>query len=175
MQKSVTSRENELLAIGRLGSPYGVQGFLHVQSYSGETEHFTALGEVQLVREGERRSVLVEKSRLTGPDVLLKLSGCSNPEQARIWTGWEILVPRSRAAPLGPDEYYIADLEGCGVVLAGEIVGSVEAVLEGGEAPLLEIRRAAGRTILVPFRKEFIGTVDTSGRRIELLVDWILE
>lgn len=176
MQNSMNnSSEERLLAIGRLGSPHGVQGFLRVQSYSGETAHFAELGEVVLGREGDRRIARVEESRLTGPEVLLRLSGCTAPEEARIWTGWEILVPRSQAAPLGPGEYYIADLEGCELVLAGKTVGSVEAVLEGGESPLLEIRRTAGRSVLVPFRKEFIGTVDIAGRRIELLVDWILE
>ncbi len=175
MQNPATGQDQDLLAIGRLGSPHGVQGFLRVQSYSGETAHFADLREVLLAREGERRGARVEESRVSGPDVLLRLSGCSSPEDARAWTGWEILVPRSRAAPLGPGEYYIADLAGCDLVFAGVSVGTVEAVLEGGEAPLLEIRRPAGRAALVPFRKEFIGGVDTAGRRIELLVDWILE
>lgn len=175
MQNPANGQEQNLLAIGRLGSPHGIQGFLRVQSYSGETAHFADLGEVLLAREGERGSVRVEESRVSGPDVLLRFSGCSDPETARVWTGWEILVPRSRAAPLGPGEYYIADLAGCVLAFAGVSVGAVEAVLEGGEAPLLEVRRPSGRNVLVPFRKEFIGEVDIAGRRIELLVDWILE
>ena len=165
----------DMLVIGRLGSPHGVQGFLRVLSYSGETGHFAALGEVLVVREGERRVVRVEESRSSGPDVWLRLAGCSGPEEARAWTGWEILVPRSRAAPLGPGEYYIADLTGCALVFGGKTAGVVEAVLEGGEAPLLEIRRGTGKTALVPFRSPFIGDVDTRSRRIELLADWILE
>lgn len=175
MQNPSAGQEQDLLAIGRLGSPHGVQGFLRVQSYSGEVAHFADLGEILLTREGERRTVRVEESRVSGPDVLLRLAGSACPEEARAWTGWEILVPRSRAAPLGPGEYYIADLAGCDLVFAGASVGTVEAVLEGGEAPLLEIRRTPARTVLVPFRKEFIGEVDTAGRRIELLADWILE
>lgn len=175
MQYKSDGQEEDLLAIGRLGSPHGVQGFLRVQSYSGETAHFSDLGDVLVSRGGERRKVRVEESKASGPDVLLRLAGCSDPETARNWTGWEILVPRSRAAPLGPGEYYIADLEGCELVLGTEPVGTVEAVLEGGEAPLLEIRRPGGRSVLIPFRKEFIGKVDVPGRRIELLADWILE
>lgn len=170
-----TDSQEDLLAIGRLGSPHGVRGFLRVRSYSGETGHFEGLREILLSREGERRTVRVEETRVAGPEVLLRLAGCDGPEDARAWTGWEILVPRSRAAPLGPGEYYIADLAGCELVLAGRAVGTVDGVLEGGEAPLLEIRMSAGRTVLVPFRKEFVGDVDVPGRRIDLLADWILE
>jgi len=165
----------DLLAIGRLGSPHGVQGYLRVQSYSGETGHFAALGEILLARGDERRVVGAEDSRISGPDILLRLAGCSGPEEARAWTGWEILVPRSRAAPLGPGEYYIADLTGCSLLFGGRPAGVVESVLEGGEAPLLEVRLGTGKTALVPFRSQFIGAVDTPGRTIELLADWILE
>lgn len=167
--------QEDLLAVGRLGSPHGVRGFLRVRSYSGETAHLADLGEVLLAREGERRKALVEETRVAGTEVLLRLAGCDDPEDARAWTGWDILVPRSRAAPLGPGEYYIADLAGCELVLAGRTVGTVDRVLEGGEAPLLEIRMPAGRSVLVPFRKEFVGEVDVPGRRIELLAGWILE
>lgn len=175
MLNPVNGRDKDLLAIGRLGSPHGIQGFCRVLSYSGQTAHFADLGDVLASRGDERRKVRVEESRISGPDIYLRLSGCSDPESAREWTGWEILVPRSRASSLGPGEYYIADLEGCALVLGAEPVGTVEAVLEGGEAPLLEIRRPEGRNVLVPFRKEFIGAVDIPRRRIELLADWILE
>ena len=175
MPQTNPDKQSELLAIGRLGAPFGVQGFLRVHSYSGETSHFAPLREILITREGERRMIRIEEARISGTDVLLRLEGLSSPEEASRWTGWEILVPRSSASPLGPDEYYIADLAGCELIFGGSPVGVVETVLDGGEAPLLEIRRESGRAVLVPFRREFIGEVDMANRSIELLVDWILE
>jgi 16S rRNA processing protein RimM len=84
-------------------------------------------------------------------------------------------VPRLQASPLKSGDYYIADLVGCDLTWHGERIGSVLSILESGEASLLEIGLSAGRKVLVPFRKEFIGAVDTKNRNLELLVDWILE
>jgi len=175
MPSKTPDKQNTLLAIGRLGSPFGVQGFLHVHSYSGETGHFLALKEVILARDAQRASVRIEEVRETSKDVFIRIEGCSEPENAQRWTGWEVLVPRCLASPCKPGEYYITDLEGCALMLRGEKIGSILSVLEGGESSLLEVRLQAGRTVLVPFRKEFIGSVDMKARQLELLEDWILE
>jgi len=175
MSDETPDEKNPLMAIGRLGSPFGIQGFLRVHSYSGETEHFRVLSDVVLAREDARTDARIAEVQVASRDLYIRMEGSSGPEDARRWTGWEILVPRRQAAPCGPGEYYIADLAGCALVLRKEAVGSVLSVLEGGAAPLLEIRLFSGKTVLVPFRKEFIGNVDVQARELELLVDWILE
>ncbi|HSV57037.1 MAG TPA: ribosome maturation factor RimM [Magnetospirillaceae bacterium] len=166
--------ENGFLAIGRLGSPHGILGFLRVRSYSGETGHFASLDVVQLSQGEMRIEAHVEEVRVSGTEVFLRMAGCACPEDACRWTGWDILVPRRKAAPLKPGEHYIADLVGCDLVLGGRAVGALVAVVEGGEAPLLEVRTCEGRIVLIPFRGEFIGEVDTRARKVELLADWIL-
>lgn len=175
MQIENPDRKKDLMVIGRLGSPFGILGFLRVHSYSGETGHFGNLSEVLLDRDGERTRLRVEEIRVNAHDVFMRLSGCSSPEDARAWVGWEILVPRSLASPLGPGEYYIADLEGCALTFKGSRVGTILAVQEGGGASLLEVKKDSGKTVLLPFRNEFIGRVDIQARELELLVDWILE
>jgi len=70
-------------------------------------------------------------------------------------------------------------------------VGTVTDVLEGGTGNLLEIKLAEDcnlladdvkytangktRTVLVPFKNEFIGEIDVQGKRIQLMHLWILE
>lgn len=175
MRNVIPDGQDNLLAIGRLGSPFGVQGFLRVHSYSGETGHFPALSTITLSRGDEWLNARVEEVRDAPGGICLRLSGCRSPEEAGRWTGWDILVPRLQASPLKSGEYYIADLVGCDLTWHGERIGSVLSILESGEASLLEIGLSAGRKVLVPFRKEFIGAVDTKNRNLELLVDWILE
>ena len=175
MSEMIPDEKDDLLAVGLLGSPFGVRGFLRFRSYSGEIDHIAALRDVLLARGAERVPARIEESTEGAGGICLRVSGVSTPEDARKWTGWEILVTRDRAVPLRAGEYYVADLVGCALTLGGKTVGTILSVTEGGAASLLEVRLAADRTVLVPFRKEFIGTVDTERRELELLVDWILE
>lgn len=71
------------------------------------------------------------------------------------------------------------------------VVGTITDVLEGGAGDLLEVvlsescsllpqelrTTSSGkpRKVLVPFKKEFIGTVDTKNKQVQLMHLWILE
>lgn len=110
-----------------------------------------------------------------GDGVLVKVEGYDSPEAARALTGFEIWVPRDKAAPCGKGEYYIADLVGCALVDGERELGRVGGVSESGNGFLLEVAMASGPSVYVPFRKEFVGEVDIKARRIELLAPWILE
>jgi 16S rRNA processing protein RimM len=111
-----------------------------------------------------------------GESLLVKLRGIDTPEAAKTLKGAEIVTGRENAAPLGPDEYYIGDLQGITVVsLDGEVLGQVMDVLEGGGGDLVEMRLPSGELKLVPFRKEFFGDVSPEQGRAVLLCRWILE
>ncbi|HET7839087.1 MAG TPA: ribosome maturation factor RimM [Rectinemataceae bacterium] len=182
------------IAIGRLGAPKGVRGDLKVHSYSGESEHFLALKEVELASTGlvERRLRLkVLRVEGEGASLTMAFEGYPSPEAARVLTGMDIMVGPEGIAPLRKNEWYISDLVGLAVVAEGREVGRVLSVLEGGPEPWLEVQRnaedrmpsasegsakrnAAGVS-LVPFRKEFVGEVDVAAGRLELIAPWILE
>lgn len=170
----VDSRDTKI-AIGKVRTSHGLRGFLKVESYSGETEHFTRLRSVEL-RDGVReRSFSVEAVRIASGTVLMKLRGLETPEAARALSGWELVVARDKAAPLGNDEYYLSDLCRCEVVKEGRVLGRVRSVCEGGGGDLLEVEVPSGKRYFVPFRSEFVGEVDVEGRIVELEADWLLQ
>ncbi|MEI6388344.1 MAG: hypothetical protein WCQ50_17120, partial [Spirochaetota bacterium] len=72
---------------------------------------------------------------------------------------------------------YIADLIGLELFDPAftSCYGRVLAICEGGADPLLEIDRGFSGTVLVPFRREFIGEIDLQSGRLVLLAPWILE
>ncbi|MFP4211640.1 MAG: 16S rRNA processing protein RimM, partial [Alkalispirochaeta sp.] len=76
--------------------------------------------------------------------------------------------------PRGEEEYYLSELVGSTLTCDGEPVGVVEAVVEGGQAPLLEVRQQQG-LVYVPFMERFIGTVDVATRTIEVTERWVLD
>lgn len=183
-------RADGRFAIGRLGAPRGTEGDLHVQSYSGEFEHFLHIKMVDLERASEfhppsRLHLKVERVEEGPGGLTLAFEGYSSREAAERLIGMEIVVDRDRAAPLAEGEWYVADLVGIRLVSAGGETdyGQVVAVCEGGSDPLLEVvlhdngsgAEAAAATALVPFRKEFIGDIDLEKKIAVLLAPWVLE
>ncbi len=165
----------EELALGRLGSPHGVDGFIKMVSYSGETGHLLALADVTL--RGKDRSQLahVESVREAGSGALLKFAGYDSPEAVRVLSGLEVWATRDKAASLEEEEYYYADLVGCDLADGGTVVAAIVGVCDAGGGDLLEARKPDGSVFYVPFRKEFVGTVDIGSRRVELLAPWLLD
>ncbi len=168
----------EQFVAGIAASPHGIKGFLKIRPLSGEADHLLALESVR-IRQGTKEKVyIIEESQEAASIVLMKFQGIDNPEDAKKLTGGELLVDRSQAAPLQDDEYYIEDLKGIRVFLgdfAGNELGEITDILEGGGGELVEIRLKSGEKKLVPFRNEFFGKIDPENQRAVLLSDWILE
>lgn len=168
---------NDVLAVALIQSPHGLKGECKVRSLSGEWDHLFALKGrvVTLRREGAILQKTLEDIRVLEPHVLVKFSGIASPEAARTLTGMELVVSRSDAAPLGPGEFYIADLQGCAVVCQDTTVGSIRSVWDSGAHTMLEVLLTEGRTVHVPFMDRYVGAVDLEARRVEIATPWILE
>jgi 16S rRNA processing protein RimM len=161
---------------GILGSPFGLEGYIKVSSLSGETAHIVRLSRMTVRRDGEEKTFDIERFEKKGGSLLVKFRGIDSPEAVKLLKGAEIVTDRENAAPLGPDEYYIADLRGIAVISPeGEDLGRVTDILEGGGGNLVEIKLSSGEVRLVPFRKEFFGDVSPEQGRAVLLCRWILE
>lgn len=163
----------ELIAIGRVKTAFGLTGELKVESFSGESTHFASLEHVRL--GDAQREYAVESVRIDGGKLFLKLEGVDSPEAARRLARLEIWAERAHAAPLGADEYYLADLIGCELRYAGERKARVVASWESSICHMLEVECRDGSLRNVPFMSPYIGSVDVEEKQIELLVDWILE
>jgi 16S rRNA processing protein RimM len=167
------SSSTDLLAVGVVTSTYGVGGELKVKSFSGETGHLVALREVVFRKRGVGRLLRIESVRPRPLGAIVKIAGIDAPETARALVGWEMWVPRSKAAKLSDGEYYMADLCRCAVWFGEERIGNVRAVLDAGASQMLEIENGGGRVFLVPFTDHFIGEVNPEQGRIFLKEDEI--
>jgi 16S rRNA processing protein RimM len=173
----------ERFAAGLLGGPFGLDGFIKLQSLSGETAHLLGLRRVSLRLPDGERVCEMEKVTVSGARALVKFKGVDSPEAAALLRGAVLLVDRKDAAPLGENEFYVEDLRGLRVAAPGGtasgeddgFLGTVTDVLEAGGGQLLELRLPSGELRLVPFRSEFFGEVDPAKGRAVLLNRWILE
>ena len=164
------------IAVGRIRRAHGVHGFVRFESLSGEIDHFPAMREVELRGRGQPpRRYEVESFRLSVPTLLMKLGGVDDRDAAAALGGLEIWVERHHAAPLGPDEFYLADLTGCELHQDGRTIGTVRSVLEAGAGDMLEAVRGDGRTVLIPFRRQYVSSADVDAGVIELASDAAVE
>jgi len=159
-----------------VGAPFALKGFVKVKPFSGETAHLSNLARVTL-RQGEKEETReVEEAILQDGALLLRFAGIQSPEAAKTLKGAEVIVDSEYAAPLKEGEYYVEALKGLQVVnAAGEPLGCIADVVEGGGGELLEITLIAGGVRLAPFRKEFFGDVNLEEGKITLIESWILE
>jgi 16S rRNA processing protein RimM len=95
------------------------------------------------------------------------LKGVTNRNEAERLNGLELYVARENLPATDDDEYYHADLIGlAAVTTAGEPLGKVIAIHNFGAGDIIEIAPPAGATVLLPFTKAVVPTVDLRGGRV---------
>jgi 16S rRNA processing protein RimM len=151
------------LHAGRVGRPHGLDGSFHVVEANAS---LLVLGGMVSVA-GEARAIV----RRAGTDArpVLRLEGHDDREAAQALTGSELLVARTQAPELGPDEWWAADLEGCRVSDGTRDVGVVRRLLALPSCEVLEVARSAdGDELLVPLVSDAVRFVDVEQRLIEV-------
>ena len=170
------SKPGARFILGSIGAPFGLEGFVKVRSFSGETSHFTRLEKVTLRQNGKEEALNVAEAISRGDSLLMRFTGIDSPEAAAALNGAEIIAEREHAAPLKEGEFYVEDLKGLEVVTAdGAVLGRIFGMAEGGGGDLAEITLLSGEKRFAPFRKEFFGDVDFEKGSILLLAPWVLE
>jgi 16S rRNA processing protein RimM len=166
----------ERFTLGLAGAPFGLEGFVKIHSLSGEYEHLARLDAVTLRQEEEERVFEVEARIPLTRGLAIKFKGIDSPEAAKRLGGARLISDRSRAAPLGPDEWYIEDLRGIAVRLPdGGLAGRITDIVEGGGGNLAEIQLQSGELKFIPFRKEFLRDIDLEKGSAVLAEAWVLE
>ena len=142
----------ELVKVGRVGKPHGLDGSFFVEHASEDEKRF-AKGETLHV-DGEPAKILVSKRSRGRPVIRL------DREAPR---GAELAVPQADLPPPGEDEYYEFQLVGLGVEeKGGRPLGRVAAVVPGPANDVLELDSG----LLLPLVGACIQQVDLAAGRI---------
>ncbi len=155
--------------LGRVSAPFGVQGWVKVQSYTEPPEGIAGYGTWELALGAELRPMAVLEWKRAGRGVAVRLAGVDTVEAARSLAGAEVRVERAALPSTRPGEYYWHDLLGlAGVTPAGESLGRVSEVLDLPAHPVLVL--SGERERLVPLVPDRVVDVDMEAGRITL--DW---
>lgn len=130
------------ISVGKIGSPFGVHGWLKVRSYTELGASILDFKPWYLSRHEDKWTpITVEDGREQANGMLIKFAGIDSPEAAKQLTGSVIGIKRDQLPPLTQGEYYWSDLIGLTVVnMQGEVLGTVSYIMATGANDVLVIK-----------------------------------
>ena len=143
----------ELVPIGRVGRPHGLDGSFFVEGASERPDAFAAGATVYV--DGERLAI-VSSRRVSQNRPVLRL-------ERRVMLGATLAVPRESLPSLGDDEYYVFQLVGLRVEEeGGRLLGRVREVLDYPANDVLELDSG----LSLPLVEACVREVDLEAGRI---------
>jgi 16S rRNA processing protein RimM len=165
----------EWIELGRVGAPFGIKGWVHVESYTDPPEGLLRFREwVLKLANGERRLQRVIEGRPHAAGVVAHLEGIDDRGGAARLTGALIEVERAALPRLAEREYYRADLVGLRVRnLEGAELGTVSHFVDAPTGTVMVTRAAGEREHWILAAPPYLRRVDLAAG--EVLVDWPAE
>lgn len=160
----------EWVELGRIGSPYGVLGWMHIQSF---TEPLAGVLDYPVwslrLGPGPQSSYRVVEGRIQGRGLVARLEGVADRDAAARLRGAMIEVRRSALPAPGQREYYRGDLLGFAVRnLEGVELGKLDHFVDGPAAATMVV--AGASEYWIPALPQYLRKVDLESRLLS--VDW---
>ena len=160
------------VVVGTVGAPFGVQGWMHVRSFTAPLDNILAYRPWQFNHGGQWQTVDAE-ARVHHGGFIARVANVTDRNSAALLTGAQIGVDRAVLPAPDTDEYYWRDLIGLSVRnLDGDNLGSVSRLLPTPGHDVLVVADD-DRERLIPFVRNAIAQVDTVAGCI--VVDWQLD
>ena len=160
--------------VGKLGSTYGIRGWLRIYSSTEQAESIFDYQPWFLNIKGQWQTVELESWRYHSQDLIVKLKNIDDRDATQALTNIEIGVSADNFPEL-EEGYYWHDLIGCQVLnLQGYQLGVVSDMMETGSNDVMVVKSCADslddRERLLPYTAQCVLAVDlTAG---EMQVDW---
>jgi 16S rRNA processing protein RimM len=157
----------DLIVIARAVRTHGLKGEIVAELLTDFPERFEDIDELILVSPaGERKPGQLEDYWFQKDRVVLKLADYDDVNKAKELVGYDFAVQESERVPLGADEFYDWELEGCTVKIADKSIGQVRSILRTGGAEILVVADERGKEQLVPLAAPIVIEIDTSAKTI---------
>jgi 16S rRNA processing protein RimM len=154
---------NELLPIGRISKPHGLNGEVRVFLYSGNLDSITELNRLFIHKKEHEKPVEfnIANLRIQNNTIIIGLEGINTIEEASELRGSIVMVDKCDLPEPKEDEYYWFQLIGLDVVtIDGRFVGTVKNLIDREPQALLVVENN-NREFLIPM-------VDTIVQGVEL-------
>jgi len=153
------SKSSNMIEIGRILKPHGIQGQLKVRLYSDNIDDFAQRGFAYIRQAGEVRRIGYAVVRTEPPFLFLRVGGVSTRSEAEALSGASLLLHRSDLNEPEEGEHYIVDLIGLEVADEnGTKLGVLKDVLQHGAADVYVVKGQKG--FMFPAVKRVIIAID---------------
>jgi 16S rRNA processing protein RimM len=158
------------VVLGRVGAPYGVKGWLHINSFTRPTNNIEQYTHWQLRQGRVVQQVEVLELKTHQKRYAVKLHGIDDRDSAAALTNANIEVPSNDLPNLEHGEFYWTDLIGLTALTPkGHTLGVVTELMETGANDVIVIESPQQRH-LVPYIDQCVLEIDLKKKTI--LVDW---
>lgn len=166
----MTETNDDYVVIGKVGSTYGIKGWLKILSYSENVVNILNYNSWYIQEKTDWQEIEVQDGKEHGKGIIAKLAGFDTPEKAKILSGKPIAVKRSQMPKLAKNEYYWNDLKGLTVIdQQGQKLGQIIYLLATGSNDVLVVKGAKEHAI--PYLPgQVVKSIDLD--KGEMHVDW---
>lgn len=159
----------ELVLVGKFGAAHGIKGEVRLQSFTADP---AAIGRYGPLADAKRRQFVLTSLRPVKGDLFVaRVEGIKTRTAAEELVNVELFIARSALPAPEEDEFYLADLIGLAARDGeGNALGTITNVMNFGGGDILEIAPVAGgETLLFPFTKEVVPTIDLAKGEVVIL------
>lgn len=167
LDRAALSASRTGVLVGRIGAAHGIKGEVRLVSFTAEPKAIGTYGPLD-DESGTRRFEIAALRPVKDNIFIARLAGVTTREAAEALNNLDLYLPRAALPAAADDEFYHADLIGLTALdSAGAEIGRVTDVLNFGGGDILEIAPAAGgETLLLPFTKACVPSVDLAQKRL---------
>ncbi len=154
--------KKDYLECGRIVGAHGVKGLMKVESWCDSPKILAAQKRVFLAEKDGYKEVSIESASVSGPIVLMGLSGYLNRELVQGMKN-TVLYLKREDIPVKRGSVLIADIIGLPVIdkESGKILATVKDVTDSPRAKIYVTETPDGKEVLIPDVKEFIKEINT--------------
>ncbi len=165
---------SDWISIGKVLNAIALEGWLRINLQTDFPERFHAGARVFVLRKQSKtpEPCVIAEVREHYSDVMLELrfEGIEDREQASRFVSGAIVIPRHERAELPEDRFYSDELQGMKVLSPEGIeIGMVKMLESEVPSPYLVIDSKEYGEVLVPFRKEFLESVNRESKSVKLI------
>lgn len=154
-----------LVVVGEITSPHGVQGLVKVRHFCEDDESFLAY---KSYHAGDKEIRLSRKAVVSGA-IVCRVEGVNTRTEAEQVKGTKLYIDRNMLPKPDDGEFYYHDIIGMKCIdLSGVEIGLVTAIHNFGASDIIEIKTHDKKELLFAFNEETFPTINFEERVITL-------
>ena len=155
------------LVVGAIVGPQGVRGQFKVKLFAESPNALTHYGPLQ-TDDGRALQLAVKAVNSKGL-VIASAVGVDSRDAAEALRGMTLSIARAALPDLADGEVYHADILGLSAIhVDGSALGTIIALYNFGAGEIVEVKPAAGPSVMLPFEGDSLVAIELDNRQVIL-------